>query len=171
MLVLMTLTHMPTRFATPASQPFGYVSAAEGFVFLSAFMAGWVYSDLARRRGRAAMWRAFEWRAFKIYLCQAALLLFLFTVIANLGIKVEQPAVTNLISFYLDDPWLAARAALVMLYNPPLLDILPMYVLFMLLRPVRAHACDAGAAGPAGLLRACCCGCSRSSAPGRSCMR
>ena len=148
MLVLMTLTHMPTRFATPASQPFGYVSAAEGFVFLSAFMAGWVYSDLARRRGRAAMWRAFEWRAFKIYLCQAALLLFLFTVIANLGIKVEQPAVTNLISFYLDDPWLAARAALVMLYNPPLLDILPMYVLFMLLSPfVLTHAMRRGWAG------------------------
>ncbi len=148
MLVLMTLTHMPTRFADPAGQPFGFVSAAEGFVFLSAFMAGWVYSELARRRGQLAMWRAFEWRALKIYLCQAALLLFLFMVIARLGIKVEQPAVTNLISFYLDDPWLAGRAALVMLYNPPLLDILPMYVLFMLLSPfVLTHAMRRGWAG------------------------
>ena len=148
MLVLMTLTHMPTRFADSAGQPFGFVSAAEGFVFLSAFMAGWVYSELARRRGSLAMWRAFEWRALKIYLCQAALLLFLFTVIARLGIKVEQPAVTNLIAFYLDDPWLAARAALVMLYNPPLLDILPMYVLFMLLSPfVLMHAMRRGWAG------------------------
>ena len=33
MLVLMTLTHVPTRFSSPAGQPFGYVSAAEGFFF------------------------------------------------------------------------------------------------------------------------------------------
>ena len=33
MLVLMTSTHLPTWFAVPASQPFGFVSAAEGFVF------------------------------------------------------------------------------------------------------------------------------------------
>ena len=44
MLVLMTLTHLPTRLTTPTGQPFGYVSAAEGFVLLSAFMAGMVYS-------------------------------------------------------------------------------------------------------------------------------
>lgn len=148
MLVLMTLTHMPTRFSHDAGQPLGFVSAAEGFVVLSAFMAGWVYSELGRRRGMRAMWRAFELRALKIYLCQAALLLFLFTVIARLGIKVQQPAVTNLISFYLDDPWLALRAALVMFYNPPLLDILPMYVLYMLLSPfVLAHALRRGWGG------------------------
>lgn len=148
MLVLMTLTHMPTRLAERVGQPLGFVSAAEGFVVLSAYMAGWVYSDLARRQGVAAMWRSFESRALKIYLCQAALLLFLFTVIAALGIKVQQRAVTDLISFYLDDPWLATRAALVMFYNPPLLDILPMYVLFMMLSPfVLAAAMRRGWAG------------------------
>ena len=47
MLVLMTLTHVPTRWSSPAGQPFGYVSAAEGFVLLSAFMAGWVYTARA----------------------------------------------------------------------------------------------------------------------------
>jgi len=40
MLVAMTLTHMPTRFSDPAGQPLGFVSAAEGFVMLSAYMAG-----------------------------------------------------------------------------------------------------------------------------------
>ena len=32
MLVAMTLTHLPTRFSSPAGQPLGFVSAAEGFV-------------------------------------------------------------------------------------------------------------------------------------------
>ena len=40
MLVMMFTTHMPTRFSDKLGQPFGYVSAAEGFVMLSAFMAG-----------------------------------------------------------------------------------------------------------------------------------
>lgn len=40
MLVLMTFTHLPTRFASPLGQPLGFVSSAEGFVFLSAFMCG-----------------------------------------------------------------------------------------------------------------------------------
>lgn len=40
MLVLMTLTHLPTKLADPLGQPLGYVSAAEGFVLLSACRAG-----------------------------------------------------------------------------------------------------------------------------------
>ena len=135
MLVLMTLTHLPTRLSDPAGQPLGFVSAAEGFVALSAFMAGWVYSELARRRGKRAMWRAFQLRAAKIYLCHVGLLLFLFTVIAALGLRVDQSAIKDLIAFFLDDPWVGLRTGLLLLYNPPLLDILPLYVLFMLLSP------------------------------------
>ena len=53
MLVLMTLTHMPTGFSPVLSQPFGFVSAAEGFVFMSALMVGRVYGGRARRQGIA----------------------------------------------------------------------------------------------------------------------
>ena len=35
---LVTLTHLPTRLSDPLGQPFGWVSAAEGFVLLSAFI-------------------------------------------------------------------------------------------------------------------------------------
>ena len=33
-LVWMTLTHLPTKFSDLVNQPFGFVSSAEGFVFL-----------------------------------------------------------------------------------------------------------------------------------------
>jgi hypothetical protein len=88
MLVLMTVTHLPTRLTDPLGQPFGWVSAAEGFVLLSAFTAGLVYSRLARAQGVPAMERAFWKRAWKVYLAQAATLLFLFTVIAALGVRI-----------------------------------------------------------------------------------
>ena len=135
MLVLMTLTHLPTRLTSPAGQPFGYVSAAEGFVLLSAYMAGMVYGRLAWKKSIAAMEKAYLRRALKVYWCQAATLIFLFTVIAFFGMKVDQPAVKDLMSFYLQNPGTALVAGLMLVYEPPLLDILPLYVLFMLASP------------------------------------
>jgi hypothetical protein len=136
MLVLMTLTHMPTRFSDPFGQPFGFVSAAEGFVMLSGFMAGMVYTKRQMRDGEVVMREAFLRRALKIYACQAALLLFLFTFIAVLGMLSGKDAVSNLLDFYLERPLAAFFSGLALLYSPPLLDILPMYILFMLLSPV-----------------------------------
>lgn len=135
MLLLMTVTHLPTRLTSPLGQPFGFVSAAEGFVLLSAFMAGLVYSRLAYRDSIDAMRKAFWRRALKVYLCQAATLIFLFTVIAAVGVRIDQPAVKDLMSYYLHDPLAALVAGLLLVYEPPLLDILPLYVLFMLVSP------------------------------------
>jgi hypothetical protein len=135
MLVLMLSTHLPTNFGIPTSQPLGFVSAAEGFVMLSAYMAGMVYTQRYMRHGLQAMHRAFLKRALVVYGCQAASLLFLFTIIAGLGMTLPQPAVQNLIWFYLQHPVTAFFSSLGLIYNPPLLDILPVYVLFMLASP------------------------------------
>lgn len=136
MLVLMTVTHLPTRFSSPLGQPFGFVSAAEGFVILSGLMAGMVYTARERRDGEAVMREAFHQRALKIYLCQAALLVFLFTVIALVGVLNDQAALKGLIGFYLDRPLTAVVASLLLIHSPPLLDILPMYIVFMLASPL-----------------------------------
>ena len=135
MLVLMTVTHLPTRLTSPLGQPFGFVSAAEGFVLLSAYVSGLVYSRLAYRSGIEAMRQAFWRRALKVYLCQAATLVFLFTFIAWIGLKIDQPAVKDLMSFYLQQPHRALAGGLLLVYQPPLLDILPLYILFMLASP------------------------------------
>ena len=90
MLVLMTLTHLPTRLTLAMGQPLGFVSAAEGFVLLSAYMAGLVYGRLAWRRNVADMRSAFLRRARKIYGCQVVTLLYLFTVVACIGVAVRQ---------------------------------------------------------------------------------
>jgi hypothetical protein len=135
MLVLMTVTHLPSRLTDPLGQPFGFVSAAEGFVLLSAFMAGLVYSRAGYREGVDAMRRAFWQRALKIYMAQAATLLFLFTIIAAVGVHIDQPAVKDLMSYYLVQPREGFLFGLLLVYEPALLDILPMYIFFMLLSP------------------------------------
>ena len=84
----------------------------------------------------------------KVYLAQAATLLFLFTIIAALGAAHrpaggEEPAVLL--------PGAPADGfvfGLLLVYEPALLDILPMYIFFMLLSPwVLAFGC--ATAGPA----------------------
>jgi hypothetical protein len=48
----------------------------------------------------------------------------------------EQHAVRDLMSFYLLRPKAALVGSLMLIYNPPLLDILPLYIVFMLASPV-----------------------------------
>jgi hypothetical protein len=136
MLVLMTLTHLPTRFASPLGQPLGFVSSAEGFVFLSAFMCGWIYSERAKRDGMSRMRRALWQRAAALYTCQVALLVFLLTIVAGIAQAHGQTAITDLISFFSKDPATALTAGLALVYNPPLLDILPMYVVLLAATPL-----------------------------------
>jgi hypothetical protein len=136
MLVLMTTTHLPTWFSAHAGQPFGFVSAAEGFVFLSAFLVGSVYSHKARTHGYAVMRRALWGRALKVYAAHVAVLLFLLLLLVPIAITRDAHAITDLASYYVERPHLALASGLVLAYNPPLLDILPMYVLFLVASPL-----------------------------------
>ena len=136
MLVLMTITHLPTWFSAHVGQPFGFVSAAEGFVFLSAFLVGSVYTRTARARGYAVMRRALWQRSLKVYAVHVALLLFLFWVLVPIAVDRGAHAIADLASFYVEQPHQALAGGLLLAYNPPLLDILPMYVLFLALSPL-----------------------------------
>ncbi|MBG6076348.1 hypothetical protein IWX85_002181 [Polaromonas sp. CG_9.11] len=98
-------------------------------------MAGMVYGQMANRKGIDAMRLAFWRRARKVYACHAAMLLFLFTVIAAVGLRIDEPAVKDLMSHYLAHPMTALLAGLLLVYKPPLLDILPVYILSMLASP------------------------------------
>jgi hypothetical protein len=135
MLVLMTLTHMPTGFSPLLSQPFGFVSAAEGFVLISAVLARRVYGARGERQGFAALRDGLWQRAGKLYLCQAALLLLAFTLIAWLGVVRHQGGVTGLLEYFFIDRGTAVAAAFALLHNPPLLDVLPLYIVLMLVSP------------------------------------
>ncbi|MES2026915.1 MAG: OpgC domain-containing protein [Pseudomonadota bacterium] len=140
MLVMMFSTHLPTRFSVGFGQTLGYVSAAEGFVMLSAFMAGMIYTRKALRDGVEAMRKAFFKRTLTVYACHVACLLLLFTLIAALGLKFDQPGLKNLIGFYLESPITGLLGGMLLIYNPPLLDILPLYVMLLLISPwILAH--------------------------------
>ena len=135
LLVLMTVSHLPTAFSVWLGQPLGYVSAAEGFVMLSAFIAGQVYLRRGLDQGQAAMRRALWARAAKVYRHHLALLAFGASVILAIGVARQEGAITSMFTVYLQDPLMAVTAALLLIYQPALFDILPMYVMFLLLTP------------------------------------
>jgi hypothetical protein len=134
-LVWMTLTHLPTRFADFVNQPLGFVSSAEGFVFISALLVGRLYiRDLVQNPAnvRARLWK----RSLKIYGYHLLMLTLAFTVVAGFAVHTHKAALTNLLNFYLMHPVVAIVGSVLLLYCPPLLDILPMYVAFLFFTPL-----------------------------------
>jgi hypothetical protein len=138
-LVWMTLTHLPTRFSDYTNQPIGFVSAAEGFVFISALLVGRIYmrDSLADSTGvRAKLWK----RSLQIYAYHLLMLTLLFTVAAAFAIHTHKAALNHLLNFYLAHPLVAIVGSVLLLYCPPLLDILPMYVTFLFFSPLLLSA-------------------------------
>src|SRR6201990_1321700 len=72
-LVWMTLTHLPTRLSDLVNQPFGFVSSAEGFVFLSALLVGRVYMRQALENAGSLRGKLWE-RALRVYAYHVSLL-------------------------------------------------------------------------------------------------
>ena len=136
LLVVMALTHLPTRVSGYTNQPFGFVSAAEGFVFLSAFLTGSAYSASMLVRGAEHVRRRLWSRALKLYGYHLALLLFAFTIAAAFAATTGRPALRHLLAFYFDSPAVALIGGSLLLYQPPLFDILPMYIVFLALTPL-----------------------------------
>lgn len=136
LLLIMALTHLPTGLNPYADQPFGYVSAAEGFVFLSAFLVGSIYSPMLQERGmgyvRVRLWQ----RARKLYGFHLSLLVFAFSVVALIGWLWHSEGLHNYLLFYFHSPAKALVSAPLLLYQPPLMDILPMYIVFLVLTPL-----------------------------------
>ncbi|MGH9587438.1 MAG: OpgC domain-containing protein [Acidobacteriaceae bacterium] len=134
-LVWMTLTHLPTRFSDFVNQPLGFISSAEGFVFMSALLVGRIYLRGMlenKTHTQRKLWK----RSLKIYGYHLLLLVIAFSVAATYAAHTHIAALTNLFNFYLAHPGTAILGSVLLLYCPPLLDILPMYVIFLVLTPI-----------------------------------
>jgi hypothetical protein len=105
-LVWMTLTHLPTRFSDFVNSPLGFISSAEGFVFVSALLVGHIYLrdllyDAPGVRNR--LWK----RSLRIYGYHLVMLAFAFTVAAAFAMQTDKAAISNLLDFYLAHPFIA----------------------------------------------------------------
>src|SRR5438477_4727511 len=85
LLLWMTLTHLPTEASIISNQTFGFVSGAEGFIFLAAFMVGQLEHRIEQKRGQLGTLADLSKRTAKIYIYHCALLAIAFTLVAEVG--------------------------------------------------------------------------------------
>ncbi|MGH9622619.1 MAG: OpgC domain-containing protein, partial [Bryobacteraceae bacterium] len=136
LLLWMLLTHLPTEASVISNQTFGFVSGAEGFIFLSAFMVSRLARHVEQKYGVAATFRDLAKRTLRVYGYHLSLLAIAFSLVAAVGVSFHLLALENLLSYYLRAPKQATIAAALLEYKPSLFDILPMYVVFLAITPL-----------------------------------
>ncbi len=134
MLVFMAVNHIPSDLQIATNHIFGFVSAAEGFVFLAGLLAGMIYTRRLRRESFGQVRDACVRRAAIVYGYHLAAYFTIFAwVVAFTWETGIAPACSPALMQY--SPWLALLAGPFFIYQPGLLDVLPMYCLFMLVLP------------------------------------
>lgn len=143
LLVLMAVNHIPSPLHAVTDHPLGFMSAAEGFVFLSGLMAGLVFTRKLVRDGPSELLRACISRAKSLYAYHLASYLAVFLIIGAAILwsgRVPSNAPLQMIAH----PIRALLTGPLLIYQPALLDILPMYCGFILLVPPLIWACERG---------------------------
>jgi len=133
-LILMAGVHFPTPCTDSFHDPLGVVGAADGFVFLSAGLAGRVYGRLDEQypwpRQRERIWR-------RVRVIYQAHLLTLLPIALLAGLLARWiPALASHFADLLVHPVGGYLLMPLLLHQPPLFDILPLYILFLAATPL-----------------------------------
>jgi hypothetical protein len=132
-LIIMAGVHVPTPLSHIFQDPLGCNGAAEGFIFLSACLAGWVYGKVYLPTGWQTMSRRIWKRTRLIYLVH--LLVLVPAVLIIWALAGQAPPLANHFSDFLAHPWGSLALMPLLLHQPPLFDILPLYVIFLGVTP------------------------------------
>ncbi len=130
MLVLITINHFGGRIADFVWQPLGFVSDAEGFIFISGFVFALVYSKYLV--DRKLFIKKTIHRCFTIY--KYHFLLVLGIPLTGMLIPAYSQCWGNAINFFNVCTFFKyCLATIPMIYQPYLMDILPLYIILILL--------------------------------------
>ena len=133
-LVIMAGVHVPSPLSHALQEPFGFTSAAEGFIFLSACLAGMVYGKTYLKSGWTEMSRRVWNRAKLVYIVHLAVLL---PVALTAWLYARQVApLANHFHDLLQHPVESLLLIPLLLHQAPLFDILPLYVVLLLATPL-----------------------------------
>jgi hypothetical protein len=103
---------------------------------LSALFTGLIYFRVAEKESYSAMHAKLRMRTLKLYGYHFLLLAITFFIVAKVAASGNRPGLQNLLDFYFAaGPKRALIDAALLIYRPPLLDILPMYIMFLAFTP------------------------------------
>ena len=128
------------------NNPFGYFTmrgvnladAAEVFIFISGYTAGLVYGEKMRRQGAllasALIWR----RVWQLYVAHLCLFMLYSAEVAYTLRRFHNPMFSEDLGIgdFLQHPDVTVLRVLLLRFQPALLDILPLYIVLLLVFPV-----------------------------------
>lgn len=148
-LVLMTITHLhfgrEYLLGYLHIKQLGFADSAQGFIFLSGLLVGLVGMRQYGREGLAQVRRRYWWRAAELYGWHLALLLVI--LLASRLLPYGWTAWRDWLQLLFGDGGAYAIAAAGLLYQPTYLDILPQYMLYILVAPLAIRLIADGRTG------------------------
>ncbi|WP_181704010.1 OpgC family protein [Chthonobacter albigriseus] len=120
----------------------GFVQDAQGFVFMSGLLVGMVYAGQMKKRGYDAGAAKIRNRARELYMWALFCLIAVMALVALVkdARTIWEPYLWQLAE---NDLHFAAAAAL-LLYQPTFMDILPQYIVYMMVAPPLVWMCVNG---------------------------
>lgn len=143
LITIMLINHIGGYFKLFTWQPFGYVSAAEGFIFLSGFVCAKVHKKYANDFNLLSL--KMLKRSFKIYGYHMVIALFLCLLV--IIIPQYLAAVGDVNTIYHSNPIKTVILYSLLCYQPQYMCILPMYSIFFILCPILLYLIYHGRAG------------------------
>ncbi len=140
---LIFLDHIPFNVVSWITlRNYGFSDAAEMFVFISGYTAGFVYGP-AMREGRSltATGRLLK-RAWQLYVTHVLLVVIFIAEISYVGAKFDNPLFAeefNVFGF-LRHPDVILTQALILKFRPPGMDVLPLFIVLVLACPAMLWA-------------------------------
>jgi hypothetical protein len=131
---LIFLDHIPFNVVSWITiRNYGFSDAAEMFVFISGYTAGFVYGPPMRQgRSLAASGRLLK-RAWQLYVTQVLLVVIFIAEISYVGAKFDNPLFAeefNVFGF-LRHPDVILTQSLILKFRPPGMDVLPLYIVLV----------------------------------------
>jgi hypothetical protein len=137
-LIFIFIDHIPENILSYFTlQAVGFYDAAEVFIFISGFTAALVYGQRLVAKGAlyatAQIWR----RAWQLYVAHVFLFVIFIGEVSYTVMTFNNPMYNEemRVADFLVHPHIAVMKALLLEFQPTFLDILPLYILMMLIFP------------------------------------
>jgi hypothetical protein len=117
---------------------YGFSDAAEIFIFISGYTAAFVYGRAMFESGFVIATARILRRVWQIYAMHVLLFAILVAEVSYVAITLEKPfyAEEMEIVYFLKEPGIAMSQALLLMYRPLNMDVLPLYIVLMLFLPL-----------------------------------
>jgi hypothetical protein len=117
---------------------YGFSDAAEFFVFISGYLAGYIYGPIVRGGNLLAATKRLVMRAWQMYVAHILLFLIFTAQIARTARRFDNPLYKDELNVanFLQHPDVLIGQALTLRYKPVNLDVLPLYITLVLASPL-----------------------------------